>query len=186
MGLWTSGEAVWMETLVNDAEHLWTAAAQLLRAQQARLVPLRERQVVGGVLAPHGFGLAAGRELLQRVLADRLEHPQARLAVGRLLLAEQAVVDQGGQPIQQVQLEVAARVAHVWYACAAAGLVVVPIYPTLTAEQTRYILDDSGARVAIVSNSEQAKKIERLPVIEMPGKVPSNWIDDCPSHGAPL
>ncbi|MGH9522427.1 MAG: AMP-dependent synthetase/ligase, partial [Terriglobales bacterium] len=39
------------------------------------------------------------------------------------------------------------------------GAVVVPIYPTLTPEQTAYMLKDSGARVAFVSSAEQFKKI---------------------------
>ena len=39
------------------------------------------------------------------------------------------------------------------------GAVVVPIYSTLTAAQTAYILGDSGAKVAIVSTEEQLKKI---------------------------
>jgi long-chain acyl-CoA synthetase len=45
------------------------------------------------------------------------------------------------------------------YACQAIGAVDVPIYPTLTAEQTAYILNDCGARAAVVSTAEQLKKI---------------------------
>ncbi len=45
------------------------------------------------------------------------------------------------------------------YACISAGLVVVPIYPTLTADQTRYILNDSGARAVFVSNTDQWEKV---------------------------
>ncbi|MGB8065591.1 MAG: long-chain fatty acid--CoA ligase [Candidatus Sulfotelmatobacter sp.] len=39
------------------------------------------------------------------------------------------------------------------------GAVVVPIYSTLTAAQTAYILGDSGARVAVVSTQEQLNKV---------------------------
>ncbi len=39
------------------------------------------------------------------------------------------------------------------------GAVTVPIYATLTAEQTAYILNDSGARVVFVSSEEQLQKV---------------------------
>jgi long-chain acyl-CoA synthetase len=39
------------------------------------------------------------------------------------------------------------------------GAVPVPIYATLTAPQTSYILRDSGAKVAVVSTGEQLKKV---------------------------
>lgn len=39
------------------------------------------------------------------------------------------------------------------------GAVVVPIYTTLTAEQTAYLLKDSGARVAFVSSSRHLEKV---------------------------
>lgn len=39
------------------------------------------------------------------------------------------------------------------------GAVVVPIYSTLTADQTSYILHDSGARVAVVSTEPQLNKL---------------------------
>jgi long-chain acyl-CoA synthetase len=39
------------------------------------------------------------------------------------------------------------------------GLAVVPIYSTLTAQQTAYILRDSGARVAVVSTEKQLEKV---------------------------
>ena len=42
------------------------------------------------------------------------------------------------------------------------GAADVPIYPTLTAEQTLVILQDSGARLAFVSNLEQCKKVQAI------------------------
>jgi long-chain acyl-CoA synthetase len=39
------------------------------------------------------------------------------------------------------------------------GIVVVPIYSTLTAQQTAYILCDSGARVVFVSTEKQLEKV---------------------------
>jgi long-chain acyl-CoA synthetase len=50
------------------------------------------------------------------------------------------------------------------------GAVTVPVYSTLTAGQARYILEDSGARVAFVSTAEQLDKLQRvrheLPALE--------------------
>ena len=48
------------------------------------------------------------------------------------------------------------------YACLCAGVVDVPIYSSLTPPQIRYILNDSGARLIFVSDSEQAAKIEAV------------------------
>jgi long-chain acyl-CoA synthetase len=39
------------------------------------------------------------------------------------------------------------------------GVVVVPIYSTLTAQQTAYILRDSGAKVVVVSTEKQLQKV---------------------------
>ncbi len=43
-----------------------------------------------------------------------------------------------------------------------AGGVTVPVYPTLAAEQVQYVLADSGARIAFVSNERQAAKLESI------------------------
>jgi long-chain acyl-CoA synthetase len=45
------------------------------------------------------------------------------------------------------------------FACLLLGIVVVPIYTTLTGEQSAYILRDSGARAIFVSNEKQSQKI---------------------------
>jgi long-chain acyl-CoA synthetase len=45
------------------------------------------------------------------------------------------------------------------FACAALGAATVPVYCTLTAEQTLYILRDSGARIIFVSTSDQLQKV---------------------------
>ena len=44
----------------------------------------------------------------------------------------------------------------------AAGGVTVPIYPTLSSAQARYILQDSSARVAIVSTADQLGKVQEV------------------------
>jgi long-chain acyl-CoA synthetase len=42
------------------------------------------------------------------------------------------------------------------------GAVTVPVYSTLTAAQARYIVEDSGARVAFVSTADQLDKLQRV------------------------
>jgi long-chain acyl-CoA synthetase len=48
------------------------------------------------------------------------------------------------------------------YGCLTAGMVSVPLYPTLPAEQLPHILNDSGTACVVVSNAEQAAKIARV------------------------
>lgn len=45
------------------------------------------------------------------------------------------------------------------FAVLALGAATVPIYPTLSSEQVSFILADSGARAAIVSNADQLRKV---------------------------
>lgn len=45
------------------------------------------------------------------------------------------------------------------FATVLCGAADVPLYPTLTPDQTAYILKDSGARIAFVSTAEQANKV---------------------------
>jgi long-chain acyl-CoA synthetase len=55
------------------------------------------------------------------------------------------------------------------FACLLIGAVVVPVYTTLTGEQTAYILRDSGARVIFVSTEKQllkARSIQDQTVVE--------------------
>jgi len=48
------------------------------------------------------------------------------------------------------------------FACVTSGIADVPIYATLTAEQTLYVLQNSGARVVCVSTEEQLKKVQSI------------------------
>ncbi len=56
------------------------------------------------------------------------------------------------------------------FAMMTAGIVSVPLYSTLTAEQVRYMLEHSGARAAMVSSADQLAKIQsiwdHLPLLE--------------------
>ena len=60
--------------------------------------------------------------------------------------------------------------AVVDFAMMTSGIVSVPIYPTLPAEQAHYVLEHSEARVAFISDQEQLDKIlevwDRLPHLE--------------------
>jgi len=48
------------------------------------------------------------------------------------------------------------------FACLLIGAVVVPVYTTLTGEQTAYILQDSGAQVVFVSTEKQLLKVQSI------------------------
>jgi long-chain acyl-CoA synthetase len=48
------------------------------------------------------------------------------------------------------------------FACVCSGIVDVPIYATLTAEQTLYLLQNSRARVIFVSTLEQLRKVQSI------------------------
>jgi long-chain acyl-CoA synthetase len=48
------------------------------------------------------------------------------------------------------------------FACLLLGAVDVPLYPTLTAEQSAYIIKDSGCRVAFVSTADQLRKVQSI------------------------
>ncbi|MEF9883554.1 AMP-dependent synthetase/ligase [Streptomyces sp. P9-A4] len=66
------------------------------------------------------------------------------------------------------RLALMARTTYEWtlidFAAWAAGLVTVPVYPTSSAFQTRWILQDSGAAACVVEDAAQARMIsaERL------------------------
>ncbi len=45
------------------------------------------------------------------------------------------------------------------YACLCSGIIDVPVYPTLPAQQIPYIINDSGTKVLFVSTAAQAQKI---------------------------
>ncbi|MFI6695343.1 AMP-dependent synthetase/ligase [Streptomyces sp. NPDC050433] len=63
------------------------------------------------------------------------------------------------------RLAIMARTTYEWtlldFAAWAAGLVTVPVYPTSSAFQTRWILQDSGAVACVVENGAQALLISR-------------------------
>ena len=95
-----------------------------------------------------------------------ISHQELRARVERLALA---LHDRGLRPGDR--LAILAENRPEWaiadYACALLGVVTVPIYHSLTAEQTAYILQDSGASWLLVSGQVQLAKVrpvlERLP-----------------------
>ncbi len=64
------------------------------------------------------------------------------------------------------------------FACLAMGVIDVPMFPTLTVDQTSAQLRDSGAKIAIVSNSELAKKVLKSGTIET--VIVMDQDSDCP------
>ena len=84
------------------------------------------------------------------------------------------------------------------YAILAFGAVTTPIYPSLLPDQIAFILADAGARIAVVSTTEQMRKVlavrDRLPdlkslvVMDPDGPLPEGAVGwhDVTEMGAPL
>jgi long-chain acyl-CoA synthetase len=70
-----------------------------------------------------------------------------------------------------IQSESCKEWAYFDWACQTLGIVVVPIYPTLPADQTQYIVGDCGARFVISSTPEQAAKTQGFEVEGKPVQV---------------
>jgi long-chain acyl-CoA synthetase len=72
--------------------------------------------------------------------------------------------DMGVQPGDRVALICESRPEWVIadLAILTAGAITVPVYPTQSAAQVRYILQDAGAKVAIVSNAAQVDKLRQV------------------------
>lgn len=115
-------------------------------------------------------------------ISARQFYERARAVAGRLAAV-------GAEPGARVALLAESRpewlVADA--ACLAAGVIDVPIYPTLTGEQIAYILRHSGASGLFVSSAEQAAKMapfrSQLPALRWlccfdgrcPGAADHNW-----------
>ena len=76
----------------------------LLWAEQARLGLLGKRDVEVGVPTPDGLAVAARRQTLERVLADGLEHSEARLVAACSFGREQVVPQERLDPLQDVEV----------------------------------------------------------------------------------
>lgn len=55
------------------------------------------------------------------------------------------------------------------WGCQSLGVVVVPIYPTLPADQAQYIVKDSGAAIVLAGDEPQAKKTADMPGVRTLG-----------------
>ncbi|MFE0099435.1 AMP-dependent synthetase/ligase [Streptomyces sp. NPDC059009] len=88
---------------------------------------------------------------------------------GEVLAVAKGLIAEGLRPGDR--LAIMARTTYEWtlldFAAWAAGLVTVPVYPTSSAFQTRWILQDSGAVALAVETAEQASALgperDRIP-----------------------
>jgi long-chain acyl-CoA synthetase len=90
-----------------------------------------------------------------------LSHRELELRVSRLAAALQAMGIERGDRVALLS-ENRPEWAITDFAALGIGAVDVPIYPTLPANQIRYILADSGCKAVFVSTREQLAKIQEI------------------------
>ncbi|HTM57106.1 MAG TPA: long-chain fatty acid--CoA ligase [Candidatus Udaeobacter sp.] len=99
-----------------------------------------------------------------RRIEGRWESIPAERALGEVERLAMGLSDLGIGPGDAVAL--LAETRYEWavadLAILGLGAVTVPIYPTLTAAQSRYILENSGAKLAIVSTETQLRKVQSV------------------------
>jgi long-chain acyl-CoA synthetase len=92
------------------------------------------------------------------------------------------------------RIAVMARTRYEWtlldFAAWAAGLVTVPVYPTSSVFQTRWILQDSGAVVLVTETAGQAAalgpELDRLPDLRNVWVIEQGHVDQLAEVGAPV
>src|SRR3984893_1406003 len=116
------------------------------------------------------FFAIAGRDqprCMLRKTANGWEPISARDFVAKVSAVSEALRSWGISPGDRVAILSENR--HEWavgdFASMLLGAVVVPIYTTLTAEQTAYILRDSGARAIFLSSGKHLEKV--LSILEL-------------------
>jgi long-chain acyl-CoA synthetase len=92
------------------------------------------------------------RSLTYREVEARVSRLAALLRSWEVALGNRVAIISEGRPEWPI----------VDYAALSLGLIVVPVYPTLPADQVKFILRDAGARAVFVSTQAQLDKIESI------------------------
>lgn len=105
------------------------------------------------------FGAAAAFQRFET--AERIVDISYLEALETVQRASAALTRRGVEPGDRVAIlsENRPEWAMADYACLCSRIIVVPVYPSLTASQVAYILDDSGAELVFASNQGQAEKL---------------------------
>jgi long-chain acyl-CoA synthetase len=108
--------------------------------------------------------------LFQRVVDGTWTDVTSAEAVAQIRSAALGLIAEGIQPGDRVSIFSATR--YEWaildYAILSVGGVTVPIYETSSAEQVRWVLEDSGAVLAFAESDAHGKKIDQL-LTDLPG-----------------
>jgi long-chain acyl-CoA synthetase len=108
--------------------------------------------------------------LFQRVVDGKWSDVTSAEAVAQIRSAALGLIAEGVQPGDRVSIFSATR--YEWaildYAILSVGGVTVPIYETSSAEQVRWVLEDSGAVLAFAESDAHGKKIDQL-LGDLPG-----------------
>ena len=102
--------------------------------------------------------------LVRRCLAEGIEEWSTAEFVDRIRHVSLALEALGVKPGDRVALISESRPEWLMadFGILTGGAITVPIYPTLAAQQTCYILNDADVRVAIVSTDQQLDKLQTI------------------------
>ncbi|MEW5812719.1 MAG: long-chain fatty acid--CoA ligase [Actinomycetota bacterium] len=102
--------------------------------------------------------------IFQRLVDGRWTDVTCRQAAEQIRSAAQGLIAEGVAPGDRVALLSATRYEWVLldYAILSIGAVTVPIYETSSADQVRWVLEDSGAVLAFVENEAHAQMVKEL------------------------
>ncbi|MFH8339057.1 AMP-dependent synthetase/ligase [Streptomyces sp. AM6-12] len=165
-------------------------------AVREAVVPPVAAPVTHGSLADLPFDNAAGHPdavVLGRRLGDgRWADVTAARFAGEVLAVAKGLIAEGLAPGDRIAIM--ARTRYEWtlldFAAWAAGLVTVPVYPTSSVFQTRWILHDSGAVALVTETAAQAAalgpELQHLPDLRHLWVMEKGHVERLADAGAPV